>query len=163
EERSCPDWVLPNAGYAGYYRLDLDPAWRGRLTRAKLDDAERVGLLGDTAALVRGGTIPRSEGLQLAARYAGSHEHHVLEAAIKPAAVGDDSREGGVGQAYAAWVRKVFGPRARALGLRRKPAEDDEMQLIRPALTQFVARRGEDPALVAEAQRLTEAWLSQPR
>src|SRR5215468_11258678 len=163
EERSCPDWVLPNAGYAGYYRLELDPGWRARLTRgAKLSDAERVGLLGDTDALVRGGAIPRSEGLQLAARFAGSREHHVLEAAIRLATVREDFLSGRLGPAYAAWVRKVFGPHARALGFRPKPAEDDEVQLLRPTLTEFVARRGEDPVLIAEARRLTEGWLSQP-
>jgi alanyl aminopeptidase len=163
EERSCPDWVLPNAGYAGYYRLELEPTWRSRLSRAKLDDAEKVGLLGDTAALVGGGAIPRSEGLQLAARHASSRDHHVLEAAIKLATVREDFLEGRLGQAYAAWVRKVFGPRARALGFRPKGAEDDEVQLVRPELTGFVARRGEDPALIAEARKLAEAWLSQPR
>src|SRR5215470_13707221 len=164
EERSCPDWVLPNAEYAGYYRLELDPAWRARLTRgAKLDDAEKVGLLGDTDALVNGGTIPRGEGLQLAARYAGAREHHVLEAAIKLATVREDFLGGRLGPAYAAWVRKVFGPHARALGFRPKPAEDEEVQLVRPELTEFVALRGEDPTLIAEARSLAEAWLSRPR
>ena len=163
ESRSCPDWVLPNAGYAGYYRLQLDPAWRNRLVRsARLDDAERVGLLGDTDALVRGGALSRAEGLQLAARHAGAREHHVLEAAIKLATVREDFLAGRLGPAYAAWVRRVFGPQARALGFRSKPAEDDEVQLIRPELTGFVARRGEEPQLVAEARALAEAWLSRP-
>ncbi len=164
EPRACPDWVLPNAGYAGYYRLQLDPAWRARLVRSgKLDDAERVGLLGDTEALVRGGAISRAEGLQLAARHAAAREHHVVEAAIKLATVREDFLAGRLGPAYAAWVRRVFGPRARALGFRSKPAEDDEVQLTRPQTTSFVARRGEDPQLVAEARALAEAWLSRPR
>ena len=164
EERRCPDWVLPNAGYAGYYHLQLDPAWRTRLVRAaNLDDAEKVGLLGDTDALVRGGAFPRGEGLHLAARYAGAREHHVLEAAIKLATVREDFLSGRLGPAYAAWVRRVFGPHARALGLRARPAEDEEVQLTRPKLTEFVARRGEDPRLIAEARTLAESWLSRPR
>jgi len=163
EERSCPDWVLPNAGYAGYYRLQLDPAWRTRLVRSgKLDDAEKVGLLGDTEALVNGGAIPRGEGLQLAARYAGAREHHVLESAIKLATVREDFLAGRLGPAYSAWVRRVFGPHARSLGVRPRPAEDDETQLTRPKLTEFVAMRGEDPQLVAEARTLAESWLSRP-
>ena len=164
ETRSCPDWVLPNAGYAGYYRLQLDPAWRARLVRAgKLDDAERVGLLGDTDALVRGGAISRAEGLQLAARHAGAREHHVLKAAVELATVREDFLAGRLGPAYAAWVRRTFGPHARALGFRSKPAEDDEVQLTRPEVAGFVARRGEDPQLVSEARVLAEAWLSRPR
>jgi alanyl aminopeptidase len=164
EERGCPDWVLPNAGYAGYYHVQLDPAWRTRLVRfAKLDDAEKVGLLGDTAALVHGGAIPLGEGLQLAARYAGSREHHVLEAAIKLATVREDFLGGRLGPAYAAWVRRVFGPHARALGVRARPAEDEEVQLTRPKLAEFVARRGEDTKLIADARALAESWLSRPR
>jgi len=163
EERSCPAWVLPNAGYAGYYRLELDPAWRTRLARAaKLDDAEKVGLLGDTDALVRGGAIPRTEGLQLAARHAGAREHHVLEAAIDLATVREDYLPGRLGPAYAAWVRRSFGPHARALGFRPKPAEDDEVKLARPKLAKFVALRGEDSQLVSEARALAEAWLARP-
>jgi alanyl aminopeptidase len=164
EERTCPDWVLPNAGYAGYYRLQLDPSARARLLRtAPLSDAEWVGLLGDTDALVRGGVLPRSEGLQLAARKALAKNHRVLEAAISLATIREDFLTGRLGPAYAAWVRRVFGPHARALGLHRAPAEDDEAQLARPLLTGFVAERGEDPLLMHEARSLAEAWLSQPR
>jgi len=164
EERACPEWVLPNAEYAGYYLLQLDPAARRRLVQAgKLDDPEWVGLLGDTDALVRGGALSRSEGLQLAARKAGARDHRVLEAAIKLATVREDFLPGRLGPAYAAWVRRVFGPHARALGFRSKPAEDDEVQLARPALVSFVAKRGEDPKLVAQARSLAEDWLSRPR
>ena len=164
EERTCPDWVFPNADSAGYYRVQLDPAARRRLLQSgKLNDAEWVGLLGDTDALVRGGALPRSEGLQLAARKAGARDHQVLEAAIRLATVREDFLPGRLGPAYAAWVRKVFGPHARALGFKSQPAEDDEVTLARPALVSFVARRGEDPHLIAEARTLAEDWLSRPR
>ncbi|HSP18131.1 MAG TPA: M1 family metallopeptidase, partial [Myxococcaceae bacterium] len=144
EQRACPDWVLPNAGYAGYFRLQLDPRSRARLVQASsLTDPEWVGLLGDADALVRGGALPRSEGLQLAARRAGAKELSVLEAAISLATVREDFLPGRLGPAYAAWVRRVFGPQARALGFSRKPAEDDDAQLSRPVLARFVAERGE--------------------
>ncbi|HTS80342.1 MAG TPA: M1 family metallopeptidase [Myxococcaceae bacterium] len=163
EERSCPDWVLPNAGYAGYYRLQLEPAARAKLIRAgKLDDAEWVGLLGDTDALVRGGALGRDEGLRLAARRAGASSNQVLQAAIKLATVREDFLPGRLEPAYAAWVRKVFGPHARALGFHRKPAEDDDAQLARPALAEFVAQRGQDPQLEKEARALADAWLEKP-
>ena len=48
-----------------------------------------------------------------------------------------------------------FGPHARALGLRRKPAEDDEVQLARPKLTEFVARARPGPAA---RRRGPERW-----
>jgi len=161
EEQACPDWVLPNAGYAGYYRLQFDPAWTARLVRAgRLDAAEWVGLLDDTRALVEGGAAPRAEGFALAARRAGAREHQVLEAAVKLATVREDFLSVQTGPAYAGWVRRTFGPHARALGFREKPGEDDEVKLARPVLAEFVARRGEDPRLVAEARSLAEEWLT---
>ena len=161
EERACPDWVLPNAGYAGYYRLQLDPPDRARLLRAApFDPAEQVGLLGDTLALVEGGALGRGEGLQLAARHAGARDHHVLEAAIHLALVPDDFLSGRLGPAYAAWVRRTFGPHARAMGFQARAAEDDEVKLARRLLPEFVAQRGEEPRLSGEARRISESWLS---
>ncbi|MFM2152848.1 MAG: hypothetical protein RL199_1283 [Pseudomonadota bacterium] len=55
---ACPDWVLPNAGSAGYFRFTLpDAAWR-RLTAAlpKLPVADRLSVLDSlTGAFAAGG------------------------------------------------------------------------------------------------------------
>jgi len=104
--------------------------------------------------------MPRAEGLALAARRAGAREHQIVEAAVKLATVREDFLSGQTGPAYASWVRRTFGPHARALGFREKPGEDDEVRLARPTLAEFVARRGEDPRLVAEARSLAGEWLS---
>jgi alanyl aminopeptidase len=163
ERNACPRWVLPNPGYAGYYRLQLEGDLRDRLLRARaLDDAEVTGLLGDTEALVQGGAQSLEEGLKLAARFARAHEHHVAAQTVSLAKVREDFLPGRLGPAYAGWVRKVFGARARTLGFSEHPAEDDETKLLRPGLVEFVAQRGEDPVLVAQARQLAERWLSRP-
>ena len=158
---TCPDWVLPNAGYSGYYRLQLESALHERVVRSRaLDDAEVVGLLGDTNALVKGGAVPRDVGLALAARYARSREHHVTEAAVKLATVREEFLPGRLASHYEAWVRRTFGDRAAELGFAARPGENDEAKLIRPELVHFVARRGEDPRLIVQAQRLAGSWLT---
>jgi alanyl aminopeptidase len=163
ESKACPRWVLPNPGYAGYYRLQLEGDLRERLLRARaLDDAEVTGLLGDTEALVHGGAQPLEDGLKLAARFARAREHHVAAQTVSLARVREDFLPGRLRTAYAGWVRRVFGTRARALSLSEHPAEDDETKLLRPDLVEFVAQRGEDPVLMAQARQLAERWLSRP-
>jgi len=158
--RACPDWVLPNAGYGGYYRLQLEGTLRDRLIRSRaLDDAEVVGLLGDTEALGRGGALPRATGLALAARYARAREHHVSDTAVRLATVQEEYLPGRLAGDYKAWVRRTFGFRALELGFTDRPGEDDEAKLIRPELVTFVARRGEDPKLIAEARSISDRWL----
>jgi len=61
----CPDWVLPNAGYTGYYRLKLEGSLLRALVergRRSLTTAETVGLLGDVDALVNARALPRGPG-----------------------------------------------------------------------------------------------------
>jgi alanyl aminopeptidase len=53
--KTCPSWVLPNAGELGYYRVNLEGELRDRLfTRGmkKLSLPERVGVIEDVEALV---------------------------------------------------------------------------------------------------------------
>ena len=161
DSRACPDWVLPNAGYGGYFRLQLEGTLRDRLIRSRaLDDAEVVGLLGDTEALGKGGALPRAVGLALAARYARAREHHVSDTAIRLATVEQEYLPGRLAGDYKAWVRRTFGFRALELGFSERPGEDDEAKLIRPELVTFVARRGEEPKLIAEARSIADRWLA---
>jgi alanyl aminopeptidase len=60
----------------------------------------------------------------------------------------------------ARFVQRTFGARARALGWKWPANEDDDVRLIRPTLLGWVANSGEDPALIAEAKKLADAWLS---
>ena len=58
---------------------------------------------------------------------------------------------------FAAFVRQVFGERARTLGYAPRRGESDDDQLLRRSVIRFVAP--EDPALSAEARRLAVAWI----
>jgi len=61
---------------------------------------------------------------------------------------------------YRRFVSDVFGARARSLGWKPQPGEDEDTQLLRESLLAFVANEGDEPALVAEATRLARAWLA---
>ncbi|MFP2910987.1 ERAP1-like C-terminal domain-containing protein, partial [Pyxidicoccus sp. 3LFB2] len=59
----------------------------------------------------------------------------------------------------ARFVQRVFGPLARRMGFLSRPGESDDARMLRPVLVWMVATQGEDPALRAEARRLTLRWL----
>jgi alanyl aminopeptidase len=161
----CPAWVLPNAGYTGYYRAALKGMLLKTLStrgRSALTTAETVGLLGDVEALVAAGRYSQGQGMQLSTGFAGAPERQVVEKSVELAAVRGDFLEGNAAKAYVAWVRRHFGARARALGMEARPGEDDETRLLRPYLVSFVARRGEDPQLIQAARAATQRWLQDP-
>ena len=136
-----------------------------RLARSgKLSDAERVGLLGDTDALVRGGGSPPVRGA--AARRAPRGQPGAPRpggrdrlATVREDFLSGPARSGRTRPGSGRCSGRTPGRSA----FRPKPAEDDEVQLVRPSLAEFVARRGEDPQLTAEARSLAEAWLVRPR
>ncbi len=159
---ACPARVLANAGN-GYYRV----LYKGGLLGKVLEDGgkhltsgERVATLSDVAALSRSGDVPMSSALALVPAFSSDPARHVLEVIQRIAAfpsdllVPDEMRP-----RYRRFVSEALGPRARALGWETRPGEDEDTQLLRRVLVPFVAGEGDEPSLVAEANRLAKAWL----
>jgi alanyl aminopeptidase len=160
----CPERVVANADSTGYYRV----LYKGSMLRKVLADsgkhlstAERIGVLTDTAALTRTGDVPMATALALVPAFAGDTDRQVVEAIVRIAAsprdlfVTDDLRPN-----YRRFLSDTFGARARALGFKAKPGEDEDSQLLRSAIVGLVAEDADDPALVAEAASLTRKWLT---
>jgi cytosol alanyl aminopeptidase len=161
----CPDWVLPNADYAGYYRLNLKGNLLKTLVtrgRSSLSTPETVGLLGDVDALAQAGRFPQGDGMELSTHFAGARENRVVEQAINLATVRPDFLHGTAEKEYPAWVRRHFGARARALGMKAHPGEDADARMLRPKLVAFDAIRGEDAPLISAAKTTTAQWLKDP-
>jgi alanyl aminopeptidase len=160
----CPAWLLANDGEVGYYRALYRGDLLGKLLAVadtRLSVAERVGLLRDIDALAMGGAFPMGEALALAPRFAGDPDRQIVLATIRIASdAGEKVVPRDLRSAYARFVSKTFGERARALGLSEKRGEDEETRLLRTTLVPFVARNGDEPALRAEARRLALAWLA---
>jgi alanyl aminopeptidase len=159
---ACPARVVGNAR-SGYYRV----LYKGSLLAKALADSgkhltasERITTLSDVAALARSGEVPMGTALALVPVFAGDPDRPVVESVQRIAAaprdllVTDEMRP-----RYRRFVSDVFGVRARALGWKGKPGEDEDTQLLRETLVPFVTNEGDEPALVAEANRLASAWL----
>jgi alanyl aminopeptidase len=63
---------------------------------------------------------------------------------------------------YEAFVRSVFGPRARQLGLASRPAETEDVRLLRRSLASAAGGVGRDPDLQRDALARVRRWLDEP-
>ena len=159
---ACPDRILANA-LSGYYRV----LYKGDLLAKLLAEdgrhltaAERVSTLSDTYNLVRSGKLPIASALALVPVFVNDPSRPVVEIARQIASVPINLLvTDGTRPRYQRFVSEAFGVRASALGWARRAGEDDETQLLRPAIVPFAANEGDEPALVAQAMRLARSWL----
>jgi alanyl aminopeptidase len=161
--KTCPAWVNPNAESKGYYRV----LYKGDLLSRLLDRGakelsvpERIGILGDALALVRNGHLEEAEVLALVPGLVREGNRHLvsmttgLVGGLSEHLVTDDLRPN-----YRRFVDKHYAARARELGWKPRPNEDDGTRLLRPSIMSLVSRVGPN-AFTTEARKLTEAWLA---
>jgi alanyl aminopeptidase len=163
---ACPDWVQANDSGLGYYLVD----YRGDLLKKLLRDgapqlttAERVGLLGDAKLLTSSGDLEIAELLAVLQPFAQAKDRLIVEAAMD---IVERLREMVPAQEwprYEAFVQRLFGDRARALGWKPGPADDADTRLLRSKLVALVADEGGDAGLRAGAAKLADAWLADPK
>ena len=160
---ACPAALVPNARAHGYYIAGYTPAALDTIFRdggKKLLPAERVALLRDMGALLMSGKLSAADVLGRLSAMANDADPSVVRAALAwveqftPAAVSPE-----IAPKFARFIRKTLSARARTLGFAPRPKDDPETRFLRPLLLEFVANRGEDPALIAEAAGRARRWL----
>jgi alanyl aminopeptidase len=161
--KSCPAWVLPDKGENGYYRVvyrgDLLPQLLAK-GRDQLTSAERVGVLGDVAALVQTGDMQAAQALRIVPQFAADPSPQVVGAAAGIIDVLPESElPPELVTRRAESIRSVFSRHAEQLGWSPKEGESDDDQLMRRSIVPFVAREGEDKPLVDPAAKLAGEWL----
>jgi cytosol alanyl aminopeptidase len=163
EARTCPAWLLPNDGEAGYYQVAYEDSLLKLVLAnggAHLSVAERVGVLGDVDLLVGAGETPAGVALALVPEFSKDPAPQVVQAAANIAALlKTESVPGDLREKGARFIRQQFGERAVALGWLAKPGDSDDTRLLRQKLVPFVATVGEQKDLIQEAEKLAHAWL----
>jgi alanyl aminopeptidase len=159
--KQCPDWVLPNAGEVGYYRmLPKGELLTKLLAHMKsLTLAERIGVIGDVEALVTSGDVPNGVALGLVAEQAKDKSRHVVRASVRIVGGIDDLVPDALRPNYERFVRKIYSARAKELGWQPKPGESSDAKELRPTLLSLVASGGHDKELIAQASALAWKWL----
>ncbi len=163
-EGRCPDWVMPNAAHAGYYRWTLDDEDLGRLfvaphsgkkARAQVAaapplseaewlsvaDAVRVGFatgrLDTGAALTR--LVPFAQWPHPALATAPFSTFQFAHERLFDDADGRAR--------VATFIRDAYAPQLKRLGLAAKPGEDPKVRQLRADIARFVMLHGEDERL----------------
>ncbi len=159
---ACPQWAVANRSGIGYFLPRLSPALYAAIPAAKaaLTPADYLAMLGDVALLAESAALSYAVALPLAAAQADSTSARVARRALNLAAVPEEMVAPENQASYAAWVRRLFGERAQALGWLPQPGENADTMRLRQDLLPMVALRGEDAALAGEARQLAQRWLA---
>ena len=153
EEGGCPDWILPNAEGAGYYRWSLSEHDLKALKKAaeagKLSSPDLLSVADSLDAAFKSAALSASQVLDFAPLFATHSERsvakfpmRVIEFAHKYVVDGKSKEE------VERFGRDVYAKAFARLGLEKeKPQEDDNEQLFRTDLVSFLAWVGRDPQL----------------
>jgi alanyl aminopeptidase len=158
----CPEWVMPNEGSVGYYRMHPQGALLDALL-AHADSAltlpERVGLVNDINALVTAGDVKNAVALALVDKLAKDKSRHIVDASVDVVAGIDEMVPAKLRPNYERLIKRLYLARATELGWQSKKGEGDDTKQLRPVLLRLVAGKGRDKALIDEAGLLAQKWL----
>ncbi len=159
----CPIVLDANPGGVGYYRPIYPKGGLMALLDGPIDSKNLNGLLAtldDVQAQFNSGDLPATEALAIAERYAAHPRREVVEQTTEIVEAAERLLEAKQRPAFAALVRKIYGPRLAALGLDEKPGESDDDQMLRANLIRLIGKLGDDPQLAQEATRRARSWLA---
>jgi len=160
DTKACPAWVFANAGGRGYYRSSQAEAGLVALRDrgwSQLTPAERMVAFGDVAAFAATGEVDIGLELSFVPKLLAEHHRIAINAAVDAAASARRAVPADQLPRFDAWVRKTFGPAARALSWQAHPHDDIDAERSRTALVSLVAWSGDAP-LRAAAVALARNW-----
>jgi alanyl aminopeptidase len=162
-----PAWILPHADARGYYRwLVPDNMLQGLAddAPASLTSRERVGYLGNLAALLDAGLLGGDEYLAAIHGFRNDPDPQVVSAVVSAlgnvegAFVSDDLKP-----MFAPWVRATLGPALSRIGLEARDGEEETVALLRPRLIGWLADEGEDEETMAFARSVFDEYMADPQ
>ena len=163
DAKGCPAWIVGNAEAMGYYRVHHQGDLLPRLLRdggKALSLPERVAVIGDVSALVRGGQMAYGDALASVPTLAKDQSRQIVTSVISlVSGLSDNHVAPELRARYQRFVARTFGARARRMGWSANLDDSDDARLLRPALLSVMVEAGEDKALMTQARGLAEEWI----
>lgn len=160
---ACPEWVMPNAGGAGYYRFALDEAgWDALIARRdRLGDRELRALLDSISAAFHSGDMTTGTLVEAARMLAGHPDREVATAPIDDVTfLYDRLAESEAARAgVAEMLREMYAERLAALGVAARESDSTDDALLRASLAGVLIDQGEDAALRARLADMAGTYL----
>jgi puromycin-sensitive aminopeptidase len=159
-------WSFGNAAAGGFYRVRHAAAHQAALVAElgrALTPVERLALVGDQWALVRGGQASVESLLDIADALGNEPDHDVLDGVASPLATIEDQvvADGSPAQrAFRAWIAARFGPAWARAGWDAARGESDDGRLRRAALLRLVGGIAEDATVTAAARERLDGYLA---
>ena len=161
-----PAWIHPNAGETGYYRWQVPPAMLAALAAdapRSLSPRERVGYLGNLAALLDGGALKGDDYMKLLGRFANDPEPRVVGAVldglekVKEAFVVPELQG-----AFVSYLRATLAPTLSRIGRTHAQGEDSSVTSLRPRLLEWLGKEGRDETVLDDAVSVVKAYQKDP-
>jgi alanyl aminopeptidase len=151
---SCPQWVMPNAHGAGYYRFALEPKYQKSLSDAfaRLDEREQRVYADSVAAAYGAGHLSPKDMLAALPQFTTAQVRQTVTAGMNSIEWMDEQLLSSDAErtAFRAKAAEIYRPRLTSLGLTPKDGESDDDRLLRASLVNFFALSLKDPQVRAE-------------
>ena len=162
---NCPAWIVGNAGGRGYYRTATSVDSVRELSRAasKLTPADRLAVLSDEWALVRASRHDVGTALDLAAGFSQERTPQVMQAlaGILSSTATNLTTQATRGP-FRAWIQELLSPALTELGMTPRPADTDDIKLLRATLMGLLGGAARDAQVLTRARAIVQEELAKP-
>jgi puromycin-sensitive aminopeptidase len=160
-----PDWVVVNAGAAGFYRVGYSQELLeglSRTAREALSAVERYQLLDDSFAGVLAGITSAADFFELAQTFADETDLSVWQRLAGALGTLDRVVEDSARERYRAAVRSLIAPALGRLGVEPSGDEDERTGQLRGTLFEVMGTLGDSEASKSLAQTFHHDFLEDP-
>jgi alanyl aminopeptidase len=160
---ACPEWVMPNAGGAGYYRFALAAGDLKKLRDkglAHLEPRERLAYGDALDAAFNRVTTPFADLIEAAAPLVNDADEGVLDyGTVLPTEAHNWLHADPLRAKIEAYERRLAGGAWRRVGFDAKKGEGSAQTMLRRTLLYFLANDANDPGVRAIAKKHGLAYL----
>lgn len=160
---TCPAWLLPNDGDAGYFHYLLSTEAFKKISQTKLSPRETLGFAHSIIAGLHAGQLNVAETLALLEPLRNTTSENVHEVvmdtfyALSRSVISDGQRP-----AFSAMVRRWYEPLMERIGTKRQWPEAPWISATRPTLLLLLADLGDSEAVRAKVTEQVNTWLKVP-